>query len=74
VVRVELDNGHRLVGLRYPEPLITEVSELIRQQKLNAYAVCIYFLVPKRLETTIQLYRHTMLLHLTCDLTVVHYG
>lgn len=40
VVRVELDNGRRLVGLRYPEPLITEVAELIRQQKLNAFAVC----------------------------------
>lgn len=39
VVRVELDNGRRLVGLRYPEPLITEVSQLIKQQKLNAAAV-----------------------------------
>ena len=43
MVRVELDNGRRLVGLRYPEPLITEVSELIKQQKLNAFAVGIYF-------------------------------
>jgi hypothetical protein len=41
VVRVELDNGRRLVGLRYPEVLIIEVSELIRQQKLNAFAVCV---------------------------------
>ena len=42
MVRVELDSGRRLVGLRYPEPLITEVSELIRQQKLNALAVCMF--------------------------------
>jgi hypothetical protein len=47
VVRVELDNGRRLVGLRYPEPLITEVSDLIRQQKLNAFAVGISFALTK---------------------------
>ena len=61
VVRVELDSGRRLVGLRYPEPLITEVSELIRQQKLNALAVCIllyssmnqsYFLHPPEFTIT----------------------
>ena len=43
VVRVELDNGRRLVGLRYPEALITEVSLLIQQQKLNSLAVCISY-------------------------------
>lgn len=30
VVRVELDNGQRLVGLKYPEPLIDEVTALLK--------------------------------------------
>lgn len=34
VVRVELDSGQRLVGLRYPEQLIPEVTLFLREQKL----------------------------------------
>ena len=50
MVRVELDSGRRLVGLRYPEPLITEVTGLIRQQKFNALTVCVvlYFGISQR--------------------------
>ena len=33
VVRVELDNGQRLVGLRYPE-LIPEATLFLKEQKL----------------------------------------
>ena len=35
VVRVELDNGKRLVGLRYPYILIHEVENYIKEQKVN---------------------------------------
>ena len=35
VVRVELDNGKMLVGLKYPEPLICEVSSLLSELKAN---------------------------------------
>ena len=34
VVRVELDNGQRLVGLRYPEQLIPEATLFLKEQKL----------------------------------------
>ena len=33
VVRVELIDGQRLVGLRYPEVLIAEVAALLSEQK-----------------------------------------
>ena len=33
VVRVELDSGQRLVGLRYPEQLIPEVTLFLKEQK-----------------------------------------
>ena len=33
VVRVELDGGQRLVGLRYPEQLIPEVTLFLKEQK-----------------------------------------
>ncbi|XP_031566399.1 protein FORGETTER 1-like [Actinia tenebrosa] len=35
VVRVELDDGQRLVGLRYPEQLIPEVTSLLKEQHIN---------------------------------------
>ena len=34
VVRVELDSGQRLVGLRYPEQLIPEVTLFLKEQKV----------------------------------------
>ena len=34
VVRVELDNGQRLVGLRYSEQLIQEATFFLKEQKL----------------------------------------
>lgn len=34
VVRVELDSGERLVGLRYPDILISEAERYIKEQKL----------------------------------------
>ena len=34
VVRVELDNGQRLVGLRFPEQLIPEATLFLKEQKL----------------------------------------
>ena len=52
VVRVELDNGQRLVGLRYPEQLIPEVILFLNQQKLLDTALVsiifpsIFFLFP----------------------------
>ena len=33
VVRVELDDGKRIIGLKYPEPLIGEVSSLLQSTK-----------------------------------------
>eukprot|EP00794_Sanderia_malayensis_P010731 gene10731-11878_t len=36
VVRVELDNGERLIGLKYPERLIPEVSRVFQEQNINA--------------------------------------
>ena len=35
VVRVELDNGQRLIGLKYPEPLICEASKLLSKPEAN---------------------------------------
>jgi len=34
VVRVELDNGQRLVGLRYPEQLIPEATLFLKEQRV----------------------------------------
>ena len=34
MVRVELDDGQRLVGLRYPEALIQVVASLLKEQNL----------------------------------------
>ena len=33
IVRVELDSGQRLVGLRYPEQLIPEATLFLKEQK-----------------------------------------
>ena len=42
VVRVELNDGQRLVGLRYPEVLIAEVTALLSEQKAaDAVLVCL---------------------------------
>ena len=43
VVRVELDDGQRLVGLRYPEQLIPEATLFLKEQKfLDAVIVSKY--------------------------------
>lgn len=34
VVRVAVDSGERVVGVRYPEVLIPEVEKVLREQKL----------------------------------------
>ncbi|XP_065056159.1 uncharacterized protein LOC135684506 [Rhopilema esculentum] len=36
VVRVELDDGQKLIGLKYPDVLISEVSKLLKDQKANS--------------------------------------
>ena len=33
VVRVELDNGERLIGLRYPHVLISDAEQYLKEQK-----------------------------------------
>ena len=46
VVRVELDNGQRLVGLRYTEQLISEATLFLKEQKLlDAVIVSKYLFV-----------------------------
>jgi len=38
VVRVELDNGERLVGLRYPHVLISDAEQYLVEQKKTGNA------------------------------------
>ena len=35
-MRVELDDGQKLIGLKYPDVLISEVSKLLKDQKANS--------------------------------------
>lgn len=44
VVRVKLDNGKRVIGVRYPLPLISEVASMLRMVK-NSALVSIYMYV-----------------------------
>lgn len=46
VVRVKLDNGKRVIGVRYPLPLISEVASMLRMVKNSALvSICIYMCV-----------------------------
>lgn len=46
VVRVKLDNGKRVIGVRYPLPLISEVASMLRMVKNSALvSICMYMCV-----------------------------